>query len=183
MPKIEKIKLNTVNQKSSDYLKRLFFTSKHIINDKILSTNKFKEKLLDREWFYYKDLKSGKFYKNSKLLCSCYWLSQMDIAINKIYKNYIDKYIVSVGYNEEYSDCQIGFSGTGEANESSISCALREMAEETGLEPKNNKNLKEIHSVERSRKISYYTIDIKDLKISKNIPKKNVKKIKQKKNH
>ena len=81
----------------------------------------------------------------------------------------IDKYIVSVGYNAEFKDCQIGFSGTGEDNETSIKCALREMVEETGFILKHNKYLKEIHKAKRNRLVSYYTIDIKDLKANKNI--------------
>ena len=143
MLKTKKDTLDNANsQVTSNYYNKLDFSSKHIIKDNVLYSNLQKEKKLDRKWFYMKDLKTGSFYKDNKLICSSYWLSQMDYAISKIYEKNIDKYIVSVGYNAEFKDCQIGFSGTGEDNESSIQCALREMVEETGFIPKRNKFLK-----------------------------------------
>ena len=158
---------NANSQRTSNYYNKLDFTSKHIIKDNVLYSNTIKKKL-DRKWFYMKDLKTGNFYKNNKLLCSSYWLSQMDYAISKIYEKNIDKYIVSVGYNAEFKDCQIGFSGTGEDNETRKMCFKRNGRRNRFI-PKHNKYLKEIHKAKRNRLVSYYTIDIKDLKANKNI--------------
>ena len=181
MQKKEKVIISSQNKSLSNYYKKLNFNSKHVIDDNILSSDKKKELSTVRNWFYMMNVDKKQFYKQKKLICSYYWLSHMDIAINKIYNKYHDKYILSVGYKSNFKDCQLGFSGTGENNESSFDCAIREMREETGLTPIDNKYLNKLHSVNKNRKVSYYTIDIRNVKkvdennVNKNLENKLIK--------
>jgi hypothetical protein len=177
MLKIEKLSIYSPNKSRSNYYNKLSFNSKHIIDDNVLFSDKNKELSTIRNWFYMMNIDKKEFYKQKILTCSYYWLSHMDIAISKIYKQYFNKYIVSVGYKSNEKDCQLGFSGTGEYKESSFDCALREMREETGLAPIKKKYLNRIHYVNRNREVSYYTIDIRNVK---KINKRNVKNINKK---